>query len=86
MPGGGGGLVYDHQTGWTPVVGVSNLLPGGLYFGGRGLTDRSAARVGGEIAGKQHAPTAGIRDVRSTVIGDRDASALPEVQHMEPSR
>ena len=68
------------QTGWPPVVGGSNILPGGLLFGGRGLTDRSAARVGGEIAGKQHAPTAGIREV---VSGDRDASALPEVQHMK---
>ena len=57
--------------------------PGGLSFGGRGLTDPSAARVGGEIAGKQHAPTAGIREVRSTVSGDRDASALPKVQHMK---
>ena len=46
-----------------------------------GLTDRSAARAGGEIAGKQHALTAGISEVRSTVSGDLDASALPKVQH-----
>ena len=47
------------------------------------LVDRSATRVGGEIAGKQHAPTAGIREVWSTVSGDRDAFALPEGQYMK---
>ena len=78
-----GGLVYDHQTGWPSVVDGCNLLPGSLRFGGMGLTDRSAARVGGEIAGQQNAPTAGIRGVRSTVSGDWYDSALPEVQHMK---
>ncbi len=47
-----GGLVYDHQNGWPPVVGGCNILPESIKFGERGLTDRSAARVGGEIAGK----------------------------------
>ena len=73
-----GGLVYDYQTD-SPLVAVIYCLE--VLFGGRGLTDRSSARVGGEIAGKQHAPTAGISSEHSE--RDRDASALPEVQHMK---
>ena len=48
-----------------------------------GVTDRSVTRVDGEIVGKQHAPTAGIRGVQSTLSRDWDASALPAVQHVK---